>query len=917
MDACRRMIHRRAAQQDPFVRPAGTNAGTFPAKLLRMRDTPRQLGFVGREPEMARLNGYLDQALAKGGGVCFVTGEPGAGKSSLLGEFTRRLQGTHPDIVFAVGDCNPQTGTVDPYLPFREIMGHLTGSAEAAADEAPARRGSPRFFAATARILQEHGPDLIDIFVPGAAVLTRLGAQAAGKMRARRGTGDGHGVPEAGRLEQHHLFEQYTSVLRETARQRPLVLLVDDLHWADEGSIGLLFHLARRLSSEPVLLVGAYRANEIAAGRGADRHPLEAPLNELQRYFGDIVVDLEQAREREGRDFIDQLLDAEPNTLDAAFRDALYQRTGGQALYTVELVHFLREQGLLAQTDRGDWAVAGPVDWDRLPARVEGVISERTARLAADERELLTAASVLGESFAAEVLARALERDLRAVIRQLSGSLARTHQLVRALGFERLGGQRLSQYEFRHNLIHNYFYQSLDPIERGFMHEAAGLAMEALFGSEPGPLAVHLARHFAEAGITERAIEFRVLAGQEARRAFANAEAIAHFEQALELLQATDGTETAPTSPQPGQAGILTALGEVLLLDGAFEPARGKLERALRLTADDDGIARARLLRKVATTHEREHEHGQAMERLEQAAALLGEARDSGDTAVLHEWIAIQVSRLWLLYWQGDTDGMQAIVQDAEAIVERHANDTQKYRYYGAKTGLGNRLDRFAPSERTLEASQQALRAAQASTQILDHADGLFGTGFIHLLRNQLAEALELFTRSLELARRCGDRTLQARCLTYLVVLQRRAGQEHAVEALLPEARALCDSLRMAEYLAVLAACESWLAWRHDDFGAARQLAEQALALWEERAPRYPFKWLALLQSMAMDYREGRTDTALEAARALLTPPMARLAGGLEEALRAAVSDRDGQPDPADPARLGAAVECARAAGYL
>ncbi len=634
MDACRRMIHRRAAQQDPFVRPAGTNAGTFPAKLLRMRDTPRQLGFVGREPEMARLNGYLDQALAKGGGVCFVTGEPGAGKSSLLGEFTRRLQGTHPDIVFAVGDCNPQTGTVDPYLPFREIMGHLTGSAEAAADEAPARRGSPRFFAATARILQEHGPDLIDIFVPGAAVLTRLGAQAAGKMRARRGTGD-------------------------------------------------------------------------------------------------------------------------------------------------------------------------------------------------------------------------------------------------------------------------------------------GLAMEALFGSEPGPLAVHLARHFAEAGITERAIEFRVLAGQEARRAFANAEAIAHFEQALELLQAPDGTETAPTSPQPGQAGILTALGEVLLLDGAFEPARGKLERALRLTADDDGIARARLLRKVATTHEREHEHGQAMERLEQAAALLGEARDSGDTAVLHEWIAIQVSRLWLLYWQGDTDGMQAIVQDAEAIVERHANDTQKYRYYGAKTGLGNRLDRFAPSERTLEASQQALRAAQASTQILDHADGLFGTGFIHLLRNQLAEALELFTRSLELARRCGDRTLQARCLTYLVVLQRRAGQEHAVEALLPEARALCDSLRMAEYLAVLAACESWLAWRHDDFGAARQLAEQALALWEERAPRYPFKWLALLQSMAMDYREGRTDTALEAARALLTPPMARLAGGLEEALRAAVSDRDGQPDPADPARLGAAVECARAAGYL
>ena len=89
--------------------------------------SPQQL-FVARDEELSRLSGFLDQVLAGKGSICFVTGEPGAGKSALLDEFSRRALLEYPDIIFACGDCNPQTGTGDPYLPFREIMSTLSGA---------------------------------------------------------------------------------------------------------------------------------------------------------------------------------------------------------------------------------------------------------------------------------------------------------------------------------------------------------------------------------------------------------------------------------------------------------------------------------------------------------------------------------------------------------------------------------------------------------------------------------------------------------------------------------------------------------------------------------------------------------------------------------------------------------------------
>src|SRR5690606_12218700 len=143
------------------------------------------------------------------------------------------------------------------------------------------------------------------------------------------------------------------------------------------------FHLGRRLEGGRVLLVGAYRPEEVAQARPADggRHPLEPVVAELAGRFGDIRVDLDQIPTDEARSFLDALLDAEPNALGEGFRAALFARTEGHPLFAVELLRAMRSRGDLRRDPHGRWVEGPHLDWRALPARVTAVIEQRLARL--------------------------------------------------------------------------------------------------------------------------------------------------------------------------------------------------------------------------------------------------------------------------------------------------------------------------------------------------------------------------------------------------------------------------------------------------------------------------------------------------------------------------------------------------------
>ncbi len=328
------------------------------------------------------------------------------------------------------------------------------------------------------------------------------------------------------------LFDQYARLVKVLARDRPLLLVLDDLQWADRGSIGLLFHLARELHGSRILLCGLYRPTDVAVGRGGGRHPLEPVVNELRTVFGDVEVALEEGGDRA---FVDALVDSEPNALDGGFRAALFRQTDGHALFTVELMHALRDAGVLAR-ERGRWRAVGQLDWSLMPARIHAMLAERIGRLPAGLQRILDVAAIEGETFTLEVVAGVLGMPVAELLPLVSGDLERTHRLVRPIGLQRIAGHRLSEFRFRHILFQRYLYDRLDGVERAHLHARVGEALETLYGEASEDVALRLGRHFRVAGMADRAAHYLFLAGLRAESAAAFPEAITHFEAALEQL---------------------------------------------------------------------------------------------------------------------------------------------------------------------------------------------------------------------------------------------------------------------------------------------------------------------------------------------------------------------------------------------
>lgn len=172
--------------------------------------------FVAREEELKRLRRFYGQALNGEATVCLVSGEPGAGKTALVEHFAAKLQDQDPDVVVLRGDCDAQTGAGDPYLPFREILTQLTGDID---EEVERGRMSTenasrlrRLADVTAEVVIEHGPDLIDLFIPGGSLVARLGARVAADLPGATETGTAAGEGEPGTavsrsLDQERIFE--------------------------------------------------------------------------------------------------------------------------------------------------------------------------------------------------------------------------------------------------------------------------------------------------------------------------------------------------------------------------------------------------------------------------------------------------------------------------------------------------------------------------------------------------------------------------------------------------------------------------------------------------------------------------------------------------------------------------------------
>ena len=500
--------------------------------------------FVGRDKQIARLEADLKRAVNGQGGLIFISGEAGRGKSALLREFGKRVGDKYEDLIVVWGRCKYFGGENDPYKPFRRVMEMLTGNVEGEWQMGEISHGQAlrlwNLLPEISTIVVEEAEDLLGTLIPLRSFTERvashsditnfwLGPQTdmlAGKEEE----------PLFGELNQAEFIRQYIRVLKRVSKRRPILILLDDLQWIDQSSLVMLASMGQEIRNHPILIAGTYRSEELSKDRNRP-HSLGNVLSEFKGQFGDVFIDLDRNEPSENRAFVDYYLDEEANNLSSPFRQNLTELTNGHALFLKELLHEMQEREYISKDSDNKWVETEKVRWDKLPAKVEGVIEKRLSRLDRDLQEILAVASIEGKQFTAEVVAGVLNQDVSQVVHRISNGLQKDARLVEDQKAMVINARRFSRYRFSHDLIQKYVYFRMGENQRSSLHGEVAKVIETEYSEHTDDFVNELALHFARAGKTEKAIKYYRQSGESARKVYAYQEAIRAYEAALELLE--------------------------------------------------------------------------------------------------------------------------------------------------------------------------------------------------------------------------------------------------------------------------------------------------------------------------------------------------------------------------------------------
>jgi DNA-binding winged helix-turn-helix (wHTH) protein len=437
--------------------------------------------FVGREAAMATLFGGLESALAGRGRVALLVGEAGIGKTRTAEELAGAAAARGALVLF--GRCHEGAGAPAFWPWVQVVRAYLNAQPRAAVRE----------------VMQSGAADLAQLAPEIAAELGAAVAPDADPDRAR-----------------FTLFDSLTGFLRRAAQRQPLLVVIDDLHWADPASLLLLQFLARELAAARVLLIAAYRDGR----RGGDE-PLSRCLGELARVDGCQRLELGGLRDAEIGRFIEAATGSVPAPALVA---AVAAQTGGNPFFLAELVRLL---------DGGEPHGGGPLP---VPGGVRDAVARRVAQLSSAGRDWLHAAAVFGRDFELPALADAGSSAKR----PRRGCLDALDEAVGAHLVEALGGVP-PRYRFAHALVQETLYDALPSRERARLHARAGDALAALHAQDPAPVLSALAHHYGAAaavlGDVDRALTAALRAGRQAASNWAYEEAAAQLGRALQLLE--------------------------------------------------------------------------------------------------------------------------------------------------------------------------------------------------------------------------------------------------------------------------------------------------------------------------------------------------------------------------------------------
>ncbi len=783
----------------------GRRAQPEPVRGIRgLRST-----LVGRAGEQATLRRLIADLFTGRGSILSLIGEAGLGKSRLVAEMRASVM-DEIALTWVEGRCLSYTQHVS-YSAFTDVIHALLRIVD-----------TDNEF----DIREKLRHCMAELFVEGESDIQPYLAHflnlPLSKPEAERVT------YLSGEALQRQTLRAIMTLIEQIALKQPLVLVFDDLHWADSASLLLLERCFTLTDRVPLLIVmlyrpvrdhGCYELGQLAARDYPHRY-VEIALKPL---------DLQAGQDQE---LVCNLLALEK--LPPALAH-LIARAEGNPFYIEEIIRVLIDQGVIVKQEEG-WQLAREIDLRTIPDSLQGLIMARIDQLAEEARRTLQLAAVVGRTFTHELLAWL--SAAAALMAHLDVNLAALQraELIR----ERTRLPEL-EYTFKHVLVRDVAYESLLLRDRRTYHGLVGRHLEELYsGQKQESVYELLAHHYSLSDDRQKALEYLVKAGDKARLAYANPEAIAFYRQAAQLAEQLQQTEVA--------THIAAGLGDVLFHVGESEEALAWYERALAWCGDIK--QQADLYRRIAAIYEKRGDYERAMQacafgigRLspdqqnspEMACLLIQRSRiyrqqgynesaaRDGETSLMildgstyYTEIAQACNTLGLTYRVSEPDKAIRYLEQGLAILERTGNEYEAAKNYNNLAILYYQTD----LSRATEYFERALKTMQRLGDVGEEAAAYMNLGAVHYAQGNYAQAIDYYQHSLTMCKRLGHNPGIADCYINLGEVYRAQGNLDQAIVHLEEGLRIAQDIGAGD---AEAECHRQLAECYVEIGASQQ----------------------------------------------------------------------------------------------
>jgi len=676
-----------------FVAPLEDNSIAVSAPDLPFEAVFHQSSAVGRDVEMGKLMRWRQRAAGAERQIVLISGDAGVGKTTLARTFADSASSAS-DSLLLNGQCVNQRGVSEAYLPLLEALSR-------AGQEDPA----------IARLLKRYAPAWLLQLPSLSDDIEQLERMAVGVTAGR-------------------MMRELADFLDQLAREKLVVLILEDLHWSDPSTIEWLDYYARRRGQARLIVIATLRPAgshmEVCRELAVRGHAHEIRLDAIDEAYVS--------------DYLMQRLEQKPVPELAAIT---FERTGGFPLFIDTLVdHWLenglieRTNGLWSATDSDDALLAG------VPENLSQLIEQQLAGLNDSERSLLEIAALAGSPFSAAAVAHALDEEEEQIEGQYS-HMARQGRIVRNVGEAHWpDGTTTATFEFRHELYREALYDCVAASRRSRLHGALGERLERAYGNDPGPHAGEIADHFARANDAARAIKYFYPAALLSFNRSANREARSIVMRALGLIDQLP--ESRETQQIERNLQILRASVTISLEGWASDAVEAAYTRARELGQELGLRDCSTETFGIAAMHELRGQYAESQSVLE---SLLEESTSLGLEA--HELLACS------LFHQGKFD---LSVQNADKAIEQYDDSeiSAILARYGENPGVSCHgwaaLDLWFMGfpDSAVERSNAALNLATG--HMYSYATALTHRTFLHQFRNELEQTVEWASRTQKVA---------------------------------------------------------------------------------------------------------------------------------------------------------------------